>query len=300
MKKLSLFLTGAVISALSFGQDYYPFPDSNAIWNEYSVHVENPQNVAYKIRYGMIGDTTIGNRQYSKIYKLINDTCLNINNAEYFGAIREEAKQVFAIIEYFGETEILMYDFSMAEGDTIYSNAPEGYMSQPTVISEIDNIVLFDGTTRKRFRINESTDEFWIEGIGSQGGLFTPVIAQITNYYEPHLSCFKQNELTTYLSNFSCNKCFCMLETSITDLHGSTNKIQLYPNPATDYLNIDFELQNGMPVINLFNANGRLINSQISNTFPIRMNIGNLPDGIYLIQITTDNTSINKKFLKTD
>lgn len=284
----------------AYSQNYYPFPDSNAIWNEYSIHIENPQNVAYKTRYGMIGDTVIATKLYSKIYRLINDTCLNISNAEYFGAIREEDKQIFALTTYHGETEILLYDFSIEEGDTIYSNAPEGYMSNPVVISNIDSILLLDGSTRKRYWINGSLDEFWIEGIGSQGGLFTPITDLITNYFEPHLSCFKQNESTTYLNNFSCNKCFCTLQTPVHQIEENNNFLDVYPNPAATNINIDFEFNNGLSEINLFNSIGNSIDLRMTNSFPIQMNIENLPVGIYLIRLSNGALTYMKKFIKTE
>jgi hypothetical protein len=300
MKKLTLILIGALIAPLTFSQDYYSFADSSAIWNEYSIHVEYPTNVASKTRYGTIGDTMINNIEYSKIYKLINDTCLNIENTEYFGAIREENKQIFALTIYHGDTEILLYDFSVEVGDTVYSNASFGYLASPAVISNIDSIVLLDGTTRKRYWINSSLDEFWIEGIGSQGGLFTPITDLLTNYYEPHLSCFKQYESTVYLNNYSCDKCFCSLETSIKVIGGLQNEIQIYPNPASTSIIIDFELNTESSITRLINSSGKLIESKLSNSFPIQMNIGYLPNGIYLIQIDTESTLFNKKFVKTE
>ena len=291
---------GILMSAMVFSQDYFPFPDSNAIWNEYSIHVEYPTSVSSKTRYGTIGDTIIDNLEYSKIYRLIDDTCLNISNAEYFGAIREENKKIFTLTTFHGDTEILLYDFSVEEGDTIYSNAQVGYMAYPVVISNIDSVILLDGTTRKRYWINGSLDEFWIEGIGSQGGIFTPITDLITNYYEPHLSCFKQYETTTYLNNYSCDKCFCSLGTLIKGINGLQNEIQLIPNPASNYIKIDFELNMESSITRLFNSSGKLIESTLSNSFPVQLNIGNLPNGIYLIQIDTENKIFNKKFIKTE
>lgn len=288
------------MSTMAYSQDYFPFPDSNAIWNEYSIHVEYPTNVASKTRYGTIGDTIIENFEYSKIYRLIDDTCLNINNAEYFGAIREENKKIFALTIYHGDEEILLYDFSAEEGDTVYSNAQFGYMANPVLISNIDSIVLLDGTTRKRYWINGSLDEFWIEGIGSQAGPFTPITDLLTNYYEPHLSCFKQNESAVYLNNYSCDKCFCSLGTPIIEINGLQNRIHIYPNPASTNIIIDFELNTESSITRLFNSNGKLIESKLSNSFPIQMNIDYLPIGFYLIQIDTENLTFNKKFFKTE
>lgn len=296
MKKLIFLLIGTLTTFLTYSQEYYPFPDSNAIWNQFRIHIEYPQNVASKIRYGIIGDTVINAESYSKVYQLIDDTCLNINNAEYFGAIREEDKQIFVLTEYHGEPEILLYDFSINNGDTIYSNSPEGYMSSPIIISNIDSVTLFDGTTRKRYWVNNFSDEFWIEGIGSQAGPFTPIFDQIPDYYSPHLSCFKQNDLTVYLNNYSCEKCFCTLGTSIN--RNSESQIQIYPNPFSDQLNIKSKKE--YSEIRIYNSNGKIIQEFNRVSYPTKIDLGELPIGLYLIQMIGKDFNYTEKLLKKE
>ncbi len=276
------------------GQDYFPFPDSSAIWNEYSIHVEHPQSVASKTRYGTIGDTTIGDIEYLKIYRLIDDTCLNISNAQYLGAIREENKKIYTITTFHGEEEILLYDFSKNVGDTIYSNSPEGYMASPVVISSIDTVELNDGSNRRRYWINGSLDEFWIEGIGSQGGLFIPITDLILNYYEPHLSCFKQNESTVYLNNYSCDKCFCTLGTSINEI--GEIQVQVYPNPFSDQITI--ESKNEYSEIRIYNSCGNIIRTFDRINYPIKIDLGELPVGLYFIQMIGEGFNYTGKILK--
>lgn len=298
MKKYILLLIGLFATIWIYSQDYYSFPDSNAIWNEYSIHVEYPQSVAYKIRYGIIGDTVIDNKTYSKIYRLIDDTCLNINNAEYFGALREENKQIFTITTYHGEDEILLYDFSKEVGDTIFSNSPEGYMEYPVIISSIDTVELEDGSNRKRFWLQGGyyslLDECWIEGFGSIHGLYSPIFAIITNYYEPHLSCFKQNEFTIYLNNYSCDKCFCSLGTSINEI--SELKINIYPNPFSGKINIESKKE--YSEIRIYNTKGTLVWKFNGRTYQTNIDLGELPCGIYLIQLIGRDFNYTEKLLK--
>lgn len=302
MKKFIFLLIGILVSLWTFSQEYYQFPDSNAIWNEYSIHIENPQNIAYKTRYGIIGDTIIDLKTYSKIYKLIDDTCLNINNTAYFGAIREENKQIFTITIYHGEQEILLYDFSKNVGDTIYSNSPEGYMAYPIIISGIDSIEINDGSYRKRFWLEgvyySFLAECWIEGFGSIHGLFSPITAILLNYFEPHLSCFKQNESSLYLNNFSCDKCFCTLGTSINDFNGFRDKLQVYPNPFSDQININCESKNEYSEIRIYNSNGKMIYKCKEMTYPTKIDLGELPVGLYLIQLIGKDFNYAEKILK--
>lgn len=298
MKKVNFLLIGIIITFGTYSQNYHPFPDSNAIWNEYSIHVEYPQNVAYKIRYGIIGDTVINSKTFSKVYRLINDTCLNINNAVYFGAIREEDKQIFTITTYHGEQEILLYDFSKEIGDTIYSNSPEGYMAYPVIVSNIDTVELFDGSNRRRYWLEgvyfSYLEECWIEGFGSIHGMFSPIFELLTNYYEPHLSCFKQDDYTVYLNNFSCDKCFCSLGTSINDINEF--QIQIYPNPFSDQINI--ESKNEYSEIRIYNSNGKIIQKFNRSTYPTKIDLGELSEGLYFIQLIGKDFNYTEKLLK--
>ena len=302
MKKLiaiSLFLT---LILKTNSQEYFSFPDSNAIWNEYSISTNNYSSVKYKSRKGIIGDTILNMKTYSKLYKLIDDTCLNIVNAEYIGGIREEEKKIYILIDYYGQEEVLLYDFSKKVGDTIYSNTSEGYMTMPLTISKIDSINLFDGTTRKRYWFAETaSDEYWIEGIGSVSGLLTPIQEQIANFYTSHLSCFKQNDNTVYLNNYSCNKCFCGLYTGQNEYEVPNLNIELIASSTTLTLNINLDSKK-IPNYNIqiFNSMGQLaktMNNIKSNN--IEMSIGDFASGIYIINMITNNKMIySKSFIK--
>lgn len=298
MKKLNFLLLGILTTLFTYSQEYCPFADSNAIWNEFSIHIEYTGHVAYKTRYGTIGDTIINNKKYSKIYSLFNDTCLNISSGVYFGAIREENKKVYTITTYHGEQEILLYDFSKEIGDTIFSNSPEGYMAYPVIISSIDTIELYDGSKRKRYWLEGGyyslLSECWIEGLGSIHGLFAPVNSIVLNYYEPNLSCFKQNGSTIYLNNFSCDKCFCFLGTSIKKIN--ENQIRIYPNPFTDKINI--ESKNEYSEIRIYNSNGKIIRSFSKISYPIRIDLGDIPIGLYFVQMICKDSNYTEKLIK--
>ncbi len=178
-----------------------------------------------------------------------------------------------------------MYDFSKEIGDTIFSNSPEGYMAYPVIISNIDTIELIDGSNRKRYWLEgvyySYLDECWIEGFGSIHGIFSPIFDIVLNYYEPHLSCYKLNDSTVYLNNYSCDKCFCSLGTSVTEI--KENQVQIYPNPFSDEINVISK--NEYLEIRIFNSNGKTIQEFKRITCPIKIEIGELPIGLYLIQI---------------
>lgn len=295
MKKYIILIFGLFTTLWSYSQTYYPFPDSNAIWNsKYGGYYGTPI-----VRFGLYGDTVINNQVYKKVYQIVDDSTLNLVNMTYYAAIRENAsKQIFAKMTDYDD-EILIYDFSLNIGDTIISNSPSGYLNDLCIIADIDSIELENNQFRKRFKINDYGQDYWIEGIGSIGGLFNPIMDYIIGSY-CDLTCFKYNDTALYINNPDCNKCFCSLLTPVLEKEENHNSINVYPNPAKTNININFELKNGLATIRLINSNGNLIESRMTKKFPIRINIKDIPYGIYLIQLSTDKEVFTKIVIKIE
>lgn len=285
------------MSTMAFSQDYSPFPDSNAIWNNKSYW--SP----YKSinRYGIYGDTTIETQSYKKIFKIEDDSTLNISNMTYYAAIREnESKQIFVKFPDI-EFEFLIYDFSLSVGDTVNTNAPNGYLNwMPCIITEIDTIELENNQQRRRFKINDWGEyEYWIEGIGSIGGLFHPISDYLSGTIND-LLCFKHNDTSIYINNPDCDKCFCSLATSTGELKNENHNIEIYPNPTSTILNINPISEIGESKIRIFNSNGTLIETKFINTYPYQFDVKKYPSGIYTIHLTNRKEEYSIRFIKTE
>ena len=71
------------------------------------------------------------------------------------------------------------------------------------------------------------------------------------------------------------------------------NKISIYPNPATDILNID--TKNAIRQICIINSLGQ----EVIRTYNTKqINISDLDNGVYFINVLSDNTLIKQKFIK--
>ncbi|MDD4149471.1 MAG: T9SS type A sorting domain-containing protein, partial [Bacteroidales bacterium] len=77
------------------------------------------------------------------------------------------------------------------------------------------------------------------------------------------------------------------------------SKINIYPNPATKFINIvqentDFEQ------LTVYDITGRIVIQKSLNNSSTSLDISNLPSGVYLISLKTVNSSIEKrvKFVK--
>jgi len=95
------------------------FPTSNAIWNE---------SVERRSRYyGLLGDTIINEKLYSKLYQFSDTVLLYDKIKGCVGALRNEVQKVFFKPGYTPSPEILLYDFGAKVGDTVWHNAKMVY-----------------------------------------------------------------------------------------------------------------------------------------------------------------------------
>ena len=83
--------------------------------------------------------------------------------------------------------------------------------------------------------------------------------------------------------------------TSTRNLQASAVELNLYPNPTNDQLFV--ETTNGMlENIQLFNAVGQVVYQQaVNNTPQIKVALGTLPKGLYVLVVTTDKGSRSEK-----
>jgi hypothetical protein len=75
------------------------------------------------------------------------------------------------------------------------------------------------------------------------------------------------------------------------------NNISIFPNPAKNYIQIQ---TNGLDIekYNIIDINGKTIkqiNSANNNNI---IDISNLPNGVYILNIVTENTVINNRIIK--
>jgi hypothetical protein len=104
------------------------------------------------------------------------------------------------------------------------------------------------------------------------------------------------NMQSTYKNSIDCN--------SITLSYVKTSKpsgietqpqstITIYPNPTKDYINISVE-NDKIENVEIYNLTGKLVKQEKSN----KINISNLPVGMYIIKVETDGGNCIKKVIK--
>ena len=76
------------------------------------------------------------------------------------------------------------------------------------------------------------------------------------------------------------------------------NTFSVYPNPSTNYLNINFSNHKSEKYITLYDAQGKLIYQATSTNLNLRLDVTAYTKGIYLLEVTEDNQHQTKRIIK--
>ncbi len=292
-----LFTLFLCLPLWGMAQTYHPIIESNKYW-ELGIYGGQPcyQNMG---RYFFQGDTTINNQTYQKLYyhKAIDTISnpfgilcppftLDTNTFLMEYAFREDTinQQVF-IYDYQNNTEGLIYDFSLQTGDTLNT-----YWGQQHYIYSIDTILLQNGTQRRRFVLNDYSDyPHYIEGIGGWQGITNPLVAGLG--FGTDIFCINTNGVNLY-----GNDCFASFFVQTNEaLHID---LKIYPNPTTNFLQIELEkpLEDGQ--YQIFNALGQIVQQGVITAKNFSIAVEEFAKGTYWLKIIDKERFMVRSFLK--
>ena len=79
-----------------------------------------------------------------------------------------------------------------------------------------------------------------------------------------------------------------------TDLiTGDVQKVDVYPNPVNNVVNINLTGFTGNSVVSLFDVNGRAVLQREVNTAKSQLDISALPAGVYMMRIRNEGKEVN-------
>ena len=106
--------------------------------------------------------------------------------------------------------------------------------------------------------------------------------AVVQNFYDTHtLSCFDPFSLPILLG-----------------LPGTDPEIKIFPNPASESLNILLGFE-GVPFrIEIFNTKGELVRDLQGNEELVQVDISDIPKGLYMLKVRIGSTLVTQKFVK--
>ncbi len=282
---LVLFL---IQSSIAFSQDYFPMNFKDGTWAErYSPYETSYMEDIYKRCFG---DTVIDDQLYYKLYEKKYIQWYTVDSTEYtfVGLITELPDKTVQYIPKGGTNPITIYDFNINIGDTI-----KGYSEWNSfVVGVIDSVEICCKYHKRYSEFGSGfPSNFWdpalIEGVGYSNGLL--------GYFQS----FENFETTYTLESYwersdpDCEGCY--FPDAVKNYNSEP---EIFPNPFNDHININSE----QPLLNyrIYNLYGKLVKSENSQfTSDKILETGNLPPGLYLIQVQfIDRSTSSLKMIK--
>ncbi len=277
-------------------------------WNQYKFCANGGCFQDFTFIHYLNGDSTINSISYRKVYSrgyVINDNvdpwtpgCTGTHFFDEFdGLIRQDGMSIY---KWDGTRDTLLYDFDVSIGDTLPQTAI--HSSTTTIVDSISTIVI-NGTPRNKIFISDTNwtvnISYMIEGVGSDKGLyelFTQDNSSGTTCNLQELKCFLVNNQVEFGTDCDFNE----LVIGIPEKENS-DKVNLYPNPTNSGISIEYPESSELLQIDCFSSSGYRIKLSMNKTEKAMMQGGldNLPEGIYLIELTFKNgLVIHKKLVK--
>ncbi len=282
MKKLILFLTvNLFLCNLNFSQH---FVKEGRSWNIASFSQGSP--ATYTHRFLIKNQIEIQNKAYYHVYTTDSKDSVNW---KIFGYVREDstAKVFFSIsTDYYG---ILLYDFNAKLGDTL---SWAGGFNQPcrVTVTNIDTVMLLNGSLRKRISVQTLTDpilaynDSWIDGIGSiTNPLFEPNSLFCLTDYQYYLLCAYEDGVIVYPSNLEED---CYINTATNETEPIV--MNTYPNPANNFISIRTEFEGSMRY-QIYDQSGKFLSQGIISGLEKNISVINLKAGAYFILFQTND-----------
>ena len=310
--------------------DAQSFLTQDKIWNDYSynnnyyLYAENGTFLGWTTAeittwYKVGTDSLIEGKLYKQILSSQDST---MENWQFKAYMREDGNKVYQCYPP-SKTEILLYDFGMQPGDTLFDDA-DRYIA--TVLKTVRDTVM--DKTRKLFIFSKfvydsdsqeykdyGMEEAWIEGIGSMaegGGLFRLLNVVCTGcpqaYYIGYfgLICYFENgELIYHHPDF--DKCYYHYicpppcNSSIPEIKAERGVLtQNTPNPFTHQTEIKFYISDNVNTasLNIYDLQGKqLMQIPITQRGESSHVISghHFSAGMYLYALIVDGTVVDTK-----
>ena len=206
-----------------------------------------------------------------------------------------------ATLPYLPTTQSWIYN----EGD------PNNYYAQNISGSQQlsnGNVLITNGPSGTFTEVNNSGDKVWEyinpvrpSGILTQGSTPTQNLVFKASFYPSNYSGFSGHDLTsgniienTNTISASCNLTLSNSENLISE------SIKIYPNPASNYINIDFGITIENLMVYLMNNLGQIVKTlEINNgETQTKLNIEELNSGIYFLNLSSINYNKTYKVIK--
>ncbi len=302
------------------------FPDSNYYYNETRYQRGSDMTdynvIDYSIYYKK--DSILNNTKYHILsirftIDYFNPVVPNTNGDFEFALLRNDKVNKKVYIKGLNRnlsfnlsldtTEQILYDFELVVGEIFSANGISSFQSDSLEVISIDTIMDAQNIKRAVYTIFPKGNSpilrngYIIQGIGGLMGLLGFPFEVMNNVYQEQFNCLNVNGIS-YMVNFAGPGSSINLSSNSCNLHvfssvelNRTLGIQLFPNPSSEFINID--LSNPGLIFSILNMYGQ---SQIINSSYIenrwQLDIQDLDNGIYFLHANFNNNTYIGKFIK--
>jgi len=166
-----------------------------------------------------------------------------------------------------------------------------GYTNRDAVLAIVeDNSFLWIGTNGGLVKLDKNTENLTFYNTSNSG---------LPNNYVYSIAIDVQGNkwIGTWGSGLSVfNETG--VELSIKENQPIRNNINIFPNPTSDYFNIESLSKMNIIAVEIMNIQGRLIENRVINKTKQTIDISNLPSGVYILKIQTEKGFETKKIIK--
>jgi hypothetical protein len=258
------------------------------MWSNTKAGTENIYNYrSYWIKFQ--GDSLINDLEYKKVLQtddsLHSDWYVN-------GFIREDAAtQKVYLYDSYSNEDMLLYDFSLEQGDSILAGDGVFFAKVDSVIYEP-----FGNSTDTLKQIYFDSGGVWIEGIGSLWGVLEGLNAFYMVGATLKLVCYYENDFLVY-HNPDFETCFPDSTTVSVSMFGDKKEIEIFPNPARDKITI-YSQSSRILAVEIYDLTGTCVYRNLN----AGSNRGDLETdkfskGMYVLKVRNERETISRKIV---
>ena len=160
------------------------------------------------------------------------------------------------------------------------------------------NLVLFDnGSPVVNARVSDTnTVSNWTSFNVPIPSYTSADSAKITlgSYFADNQNYLPHGNSVLYVDNLS----FDVLINSAPSINEENTEINIYPNPASDFIHIGNMAENlNKSVLNIYTLMGKLVQNETLSQNSSQIDVSGLSNGIYLMEIISDNRKLQQKLI---
>jgi len=110
---------------------------------------------------------------------------------------------------------------------------------------------------------------------------------------------FTYGEVEDYTVNITdASSNYMITSNDAIELGNAPDGLEIYPNPAGSYLNLQINEGERNSTVSIYNAQGSLVKAVPVNSDFEKVDVSDLPAGVYILKIADERAPLIKQFIK--